>query len=580
MKRNAPLLSLLLSVLLLAMALPLAAADANARSTRRHGASPTYLINGIVMSQTSKQLVVRTRGGDVSVIVTPQTRIGTANAPATVSVSSEVQVRVAKDTKGANVALSIEVEPDVVEVEGAIQTIATTTLTVRNAKGDTTVALDATTIVVVKGAVASFADLVVGDTVEVHGLRRADGSVLALLVVAEAENIEIHGVIKAVDASAITVTTDEGSDVVLTLSAGTEIRLNGKPGAVTDLHAGQRVEVDAQRASDGTLEALVVKLEASDQLLEINGTVKSSTATSLTITTKRGVDVVVGILADTIITKEGHALPAVQINVGDRVEVKATTATDGTLAAVRIRVEDSEHDLLQIHGIVSGVAGSVLTITQKDGTSVPVTIDAQTIIKVDEHAGTVADLVAGARVEIAARANADGSLTAIAIRLETEDEDDAFVEIEGVIASKTDTSITVTTEHDGDVTVGVTPDTVIRKDGAEAALADLEVGDDVEVKAEKDSGGALVALAIHAETPESDDAEIEASGEVTAVSATSITVHDDGKDVTFGVTPTTVVRDGKSLVTIAAIKVGDAVEVEGMKSAMENVALVIKLEHD
>jgi hypothetical protein len=563
------------------MALPLAAADATARSTRRHGASPTYLINGIVISQAKSQLVVRTLRGDVSVTVTPQTRIGTASAPATVSVSNQVQVRVAKDTKGANVAVSIEVEPDVVEVEGVVQTIAPTTLTVRNAKGDTTVALDDKTIIVVKGAVATAADLVVGDTVEVHGLRRADGSVLALLVVAEAENIEIHGVIKAVDASSITVTTDEGSDVVASLSAGTEIRINGKTGAVTDLHAGQRVEIDAQRATDGTLGALVVKVEASDELLEIDGIVKTSTPTSLTITTKRGTDVVVAILADTIITKEGHALPAVQINAGDRVEVKATKATDGTLAAVRIRVEGSEHDdLLEIHGIVSGVAGSVVTITKKDGTTVSVTIDAQTMIKVGDHAGTVADLVVGVTVEVAARANADSSLTAIAIRLETEGEDDGFVEIDGVLASKTGTTITVTTKGDGDVTIGVVPDTVIRKDGAEAALADLQAGDDVEVKAESGTGGALVALAIHAESPESDDAKVEASGKVTAVSATSITVHDDGKDVTFGVTPTTVVRDGHSLVTIADVKVGDDVEVEGLKSATGNVALVIKIEHD
>lgn len=580
MKRCAPLVSLLLSVLLLALAVPVAAAEANAGSSRRRGVSPTYLVNGIVISQASSQLVVRTLRGDVSVRVTPQTRIGTESAPATVSVSNQVQVRIAKDTRGANVALSIEVEPDVVEVEGVVQTIDATTLTVRNAKGDTTVALDDKTIVVVGGAVASAAGLVVGDTVEVHGLRRADGSVLALLVVAEAENIEIHGVIKAVDASSITVTTDEGSDVVLSLSAGTKIRLNGRAGAVSDLQAGQRVEIDAQLAADGSLEALVVKVESADKLLELNGIVKTSTATSLTITTKRGGDVTVAILEDTIIRKEGHALPAVQIKAGDRVEVKATKAPDGTLSAVRILVNGSEHDLLQIHGIVSGVAGSVLTITKKDGTSVSLTIDAQTIIKIDDHAGTVADLVAGVRVAVAARANADGSLTAIVIRIETEDEDDEYVEIEGVIASKTDTSITVTTEDDGDVTVGVVPDTVIRKDGAEATLADLQVGDEVEIKAESDAGGALVALSIRVETEDEDDAEVEASGEVTAVSATSITVHDDGEDVTFAVTPTTVVRDRQNLVTIDAIQVGDEVEVKGMESATELVALLIKLEHD
>jgi hypothetical protein len=41
-----------------------------------------------------------------------------------------------------------------------------------------------------------------------------------------------------------------------------------------------------------------------------------------------------------------------------------------------------------------------------------------------------------------------------------------------------------------------------------------------------------------------------------------------------------VVRDGQSLVTIADVKVGDDVEVEGLKSATGNVALVIKIEHD
>lgn len=581
MKRRSPLLSLLVAALFLALVLPLAAAEANARSSRRHGASPTYLINGIVIAQASSQLVVRTLGGDVRVSVTPQTRIGTGGAPATVALSDQVQVRVAKDRRGANVALSIEVEPDVVEIEGVVQAVGATTLTVRNARGDTTVALDAKTIVVVKGAVGTAADLMVGDAVEVHALRRADGSVLALLVIAEVETIEIHGVIKAIDASTITVTSDEGSDVVLSISAATKVRLHGRQGALTDLHVGQRVEIDAQRGSGGALEALVVELESSDELLEIEGIVKASSSTSLTITTKRGVDVVVAILADTIVTSEGHALPAVQINVGDRVEVKATKAADGTLAAVRIRIEDSEHDLLEIEGIVSGVAGSVLTITKKDGTEVSVTIDAETIIKVDDHEGTVADLVVGVEVEVDARENADGSLTAIAIEVESEDEDDDLVEIEGVIASKSDASITVTTEYDGDVTVGVTAETVIRMSGDELTFADLEVGDEVEVKAESDAGGALVALAIHVESSEEDDdAEVEASGKVTAVSATSITVEDDGEEVTFVVTATTVVRDGKNLVTIAAIDIGDEVEVEGIESALGNVALVIEIEHD
>ena len=66
-------------------------------------------------------------------------------------------------------------------------------------------------------------------------------------------------------------------------------------------------------------------------------------------------------------------------------------------------MEGSEHDLLEINGVVSGVAGSVLTITKKDGTTVSVTIDAQTIVDAGDHAGTVADLVAGVAVEVAAR---------------------------------------------------------------------------------------------------------------------------------------------------------------------------------
>ena len=270
MKRHERSLSLLLSVLLLAFALPLAAAGtgapdamrtssmsqaakASTNSPRRHGVSTTRTISGIVMSETSSQIVVRTRGGDVALKLTPQTHIGSAKTTVSVNVSNQVQVRVAKDTRGANVAVSIEVEPDVVEVQGVIQDIAGSTLTVRNGDGDTTVNTDDNTIIVVKGAIATIADLVVGDTVEVHGLPQADGSVLALLVVAEAENIEIHGVITAVDASSITVATDDGSDVTASISADTAIRISGQTATAADLHAGQRVEIDAQRAADGSL---------------------------------------------------------------------------------------------------------------------------------------------------------------------------------------------------------------------------------------------------------------------------------------------------------------------------------------
>ena len=152
--------------------------------------------------------------------------------------------------------------------------------------------------------------------------------------------------------------------------------------------------------------------------------------------------------------------------------------------------------------------------------------------------------------------------------------------MEGLVASLTDSSITVTTEHDGDVTVGVTADTVIRKGDAAATLADIQVGDKVDVKAQKDSTGGLVALGIKVESPGSGDMEIEASGAVTAVSATSITVHSDGADVTFDVTATTVVRSGANLLTIADVHIGDQVEVKGVKTTTENTALFIQIEHD
>lgn len=281
------------------------------------------------------------------------------------------------------------------------------------------------------------------------------------------------GTIAAVDTAASTLTItpkNGGADVTLNVDASTFIKRNGQPATLADLQTGDKVEAKYDSAT-----MLAFRVKAEFKAGKVKGMIAAvdTAASTVTITPRKGgADVTLNVDANTVIKRKGPATLA-DLQVGDKIEAKYDPAT---MLALKI---EAEFKLAKVKGTIAAVdaAAGTLTITpKKGGADVTLNVDASTYIKRNGQPATLADLVVGDRVE--AKYNA---ATMLAVKISASN----LLEIKGTIAAVDAAAGTLTvTPMDGspDVTFTVDANTRIERFDAPATLADLLVGDPVEVK--------------------------------------------------------------------------------------------------
>lgn len=119
-------------------------------------------------------------------------------------------------------------------------------------------------------------------------------------------------------------------------------------------------------------------------------------------------------------------------------------------------------------------------------------------------------------------------------------------------------------------TVVTSAATTITRKGAAIALADLQIGDLVEVEGALQHDGSVAARSIHVEdasAPEADDDVPVLVGTLTAIDGSKLTVS----GVTVLVDAATVIRKADAKIDLAALKVGDRLVVEGKVQADKSV---------
>lgn len=215
--------------------------------------------------------------------------------------------------------------------------------------------------------------------------------------------------------------------------------------------------------------------------------------------------------------------------------------------------------LVEISGAVTAVTGSVITLGGI------VKIDATSAVITDRGTGAtlgIADVVVGAEVEASITGvAADGTFLASEIKVGPR----PTVELSGQIEAIDTTAGTLKVKG---VTVTTDASTVFSGQtarGPVTKLSDLQVGDQVEVKAVS-SGTTLLALSVHAES-ESGGEKVEFNGTVQSQTATSWVVS--GR--TVNITATTMINGSPA--------VGDNVHVVGSANADGSVTamLIVKI---
>ncbi|MET0619791.1 MAG: DUF5666 domain-containing protein [Thermoanaerobaculia bacterium] len=263
------------------------------------------------------------------------------------------------------------------------------------------------------------------------------------------EDQEIRGTVLVVSDSAWTI--DDRS-----FQVGAATVFLGNPGL------GDFVEVRFHLDGGNAVADRIQKEDAANDELEFRGIVEAISDAAWTISGR-----VVNVNASTIVRGDPR--------VGDLVEVRADRAPDGTLTATDIHSEDDENadDEREFRGAVESIGASSWTVAGRI-----VLVNAQTVIFGSPRVGDL--------VEVRADRAADGTLTATRIKTEDEDDVDDEREFRGIVSAIGESSWTI-----GELVVLV--------NGATEIDGNPEIGDLVEVRADRAPDGTLTATRIHKE---------------------------------------------------------------------------------
>ncbi|HXI11104.1 MAG TPA: DUF5666 domain-containing protein [Thermoanaerobaculia bacterium] len=143
----------------------------------------------------------------------------------------------------------------------------------------------------------------------------------------------------------------------------------------------------------------------------------------------------------------------------------------------------------QIEGLIKQVSPTSITVTSSHGVDVVLDINDKTSIRKGKDTLTTAALKVGDRVHVRAEMRTELAGVAIEIKLQNaegddddKDKDDGTAAANGSVASLGDKQLVVTTHAGLQITVKITDQTSIKRQGRAITFAEIKVGDRVEAK--------------------------------------------------------------------------------------------------
>ena len=218
----------------------------------------------------------------------------------------------------------------------------------------------------------------------------------------------LRGILQNVDSvnGQITIVTDDGRTVTLTIATDGTIETDGTDAAIEALAPGAVVEYEL---NDGEL---VQHLDVHQA--QVEGVIVAVEGNQITVENERGRQITVEVTGATRIELEEHFPGTIaDLVVGLEVEIKFDPES---LVAYKVDVEEEE---AEVEAIVVEVDGDALTIETERGRRLTVVVGLATRIELDDDIpGTIADLAVGTEMEVKFNPS-----TFQALRVEVEDEE-------------------------------------------------------------------------------------------------------------------------------------------------------------
>ena len=351
-------------------------------------------------------------------------------------------------------------------------------------------------------------DLAVGDVVTIRGQVNDDGRNGTATQVSGEDAVE--GPVTAVDATAGTLVV-AGQSVLV--DADTSFDDNIPGASLAGLVAGDFVEVAGFLDASGAVRATRIEKKPAGGIVEVNGVVSQlNAATSRFRINALEVSYATAVLED---------FPNGQISNGDFVEVKGTTFVAGVLQATKVEkkgpgADDDGDAQREIEGLITRFASA----TDFDVAGRPVTTTPGTVYE----NGSATDLALNLKVEVEGTPNASGVLVARKVSIRRAGNIRVTSQVDSVdAAAGTLVVLGITIKVDQITRLEDKSDA----DDESFSLADISVGDYVEVRGTEFPASSGQLLARRLEREDADDRSI-VQGPVSAVAAPNLTV--------FGVT--------------------------------------------
>jgi hypothetical protein len=383
------------------------------------------------------------------------------------------------------------------------------------------------------GAKVNAAALQAGDEVKV---RTYNSQIVFIEVTKPVQAIIYSGTISSIVNNNTLTLTKSGVASTFTLHSDVFIYRNGVKVAATDLKVGDEVNI---RFSDNKV--IYIEVTNPVQVIIYSGIISSNVNNTLTLT-KSGVTSTFTLHSDVVVYRNGVKAAAADLKVGDEVNIRFSDNK-----VIFIEVTNPVQVIIN-SGTITSKTNTTLTLT-KSGVTSTFTLHSDVIVYRNGVKAAAADLKVGDEVNIRFSDNK-------VIFIEVTNPMQVIIN-SGIISAKTNTTLTLT-KSGVTSTFTLHSDVIVYRNGVKATVADLKVGDDVNIRF-SDNKVIFIEVTIPVQV-------IINSGTISAKTNTTLTLTKSGVTSTFTLHTDVIVYRNGVKAAAADLKVGDEVSIRFSES--------------
>ncbi len=173
-------------------------------------------------------------------------------------------------------------------------------------------------------------------------------------------DLGVVGSVTAVSATSITVRDPGGVVATYGISGSTVVRKDGAAATATSLAVGENVAIMVSSVGSKTAATIVIVPPGAPVGDAPDGVVTNVSSTSITLRHADGTSSTYAIDPSTTVNEGRARAAASALAVGERVQVRPSTASATTAAAIEI-------DLAHVAGTVVSVTGDTITVSDRQG---------------------------------------------------------------------------------------------------------------------------------------------------------------------------------------------------------------------